>query len=191
MADPHKKFVRWFNYAKKNFLGDHTAFALGSCDKTNRPYVRMVLLKIILKDGYVFFTNLNSKKGNQFKNNEKLSMCFYWESLKRQIRINGNGSVIPNDMADKYFQTRPRGSQIGALASDQSQVISSRKILMNKIDLLKKKFKNKKINRPNYWTGIKIKPKTFEFWEEGKFRIHKRQFYERKSNYWETKILSP
>lgn len=191
MTDPHKKFVRWFNFAKKNFPGDHTAFALGSSDQGNRPFVRMVLLKIILKDGYVFFTNLNSVKGIQIKNNEKLSMCFYWESLKRQIRINGNGYAISNDLADSYFQSRPRGSQIGAWASDQSQVISSRKVLINKIDFFKKKFKNKKIDRPNYWTGIKIKPKTFEFWEEGKFRIHKRQFYEKKSKFWETKILSP
>ncbi len=191
MTDPHKKFINWYKFAKKNFSGDHTAFALGSCDKNNRPSVRMVLLKIIVSDGYVFFTNLNSKKGESFKNNKRLSMCFYWENLKRQIRINGDGYVISDEMADIYFESRLRGSQIGAWASQQSQALTSRKSLITKIKLYEKKFKDKKITRPNYWTGIKIKPKTYEFWEEGKFRIHKRHFFSRKSNKWVSEILSP
>lgn len=191
MSDPFKKFLNWYKFAKNNFDGDHTAFALGSSDGNNRPSVRMVLLKIILNDGYVFFTNLNSKKGNHFKNNQKLSMCFYWDSLKRQIRINGDGVIIPDKMADDYFNTRPRGSQIGAWASEQSQVIASRAILKKKIEQFNKKFEHEKIRRPKYWTGIKIKPKTFEFWEEGKFRIHKRQFFTKRTDGWTSKILSP
>lgn len=191
MSDPFKKFKNWYKFAKNNFVGDHTAFALGSSDIYNRPSVRMVLLKIILNDGYVFFTNLNSKKGSHFRSNQKLSMCFYWDNLKRQIRINGDGIVIPDKMADDYFNTRPRGSQIGAWASEQSQVLASRAVLKKKIELFNKKFEHKKIKRPQYWTGIKIKPKTFEFWEEGKFRIHKRQFFTRRTNGWKSKILSP
>ena len=103
--NPFKKFNMWFNLAKKNHPFDHTAFALGTENK-GEPHVRMVLLKLILEDGFVFFTNLNSNKGNHFKKNKNLSMCFYWESIHKQIRIVGKGSIVNDEISDKYFSKR-------------------------------------------------------------------------------------
>ena len=140
MIDPYKKFNTWFNKAKKDFNGDHTAFALGTCDKNSQPHVRMVLLKKILKDGYVFFTNLGSNKGIHFENNKKLSMCFYWENLNRQIRVVGKGELLDSKKSTEYFQSRPRGSQIGAWASEQSSSLESRSILEERFHHFSKKY---------------------------------------------------
>ena len=120
-----------------------------------------------------------------------MSMCFYWEPINRQIRINGKGFLISEKESDEYFSKRPRGSQIGAWASKQSSQIPSRKFLEKKVEFFEKKFENKKIPRPNYWRGIIIKPKDFEFWMQGKFRLHQREYIYRKNNKWEKKFLSP
>ena len=191
MIDPYKKFKTWFKMASKQFNGDHTAFALGTCDKDSQPHVRMVLLKKILKDGFVFFTNLESKKGTHFKLNNKLSMCFYWENLNRQIRILGSGSILDSLESDNYFKTRARASQIGAWASNQSREIASRKELKTKINFYEKKFKNVEVPRPPYWSGIKITPSEFEFWKQGNYRIHNRENYFFTKSKWQTKLLSP
>ena len=124
-----------------------------------------------------FFTNIESNKGRQFMSNKNLSMCFYWESLNKQIRISGRGSIIDSVSSDKYFSSRPVGSQIGAWASNQSNEIKSRKSLMNKYTSFEKKYKKNNVPRPKYWVGIKISPSEFEFWQQGKFRMHKREVY--------------
>tara|TARA_B100001029_G_C14957507_1_gene392454 strand:- start:116 stop:685 length:570 start_codon:yes stop_codon:yes gene_type:complete len=188
--NPFKKFNQWFNLAKKHYPFDHTAFAL-STSYNNKPYVRMVLLKKILPDGYVFFTNIESNKGKQFTINKNLAMCFYWENLNKQIRVTGRGEVIDDKSSDKYFFSRPKGSQIGAWASDQSREVRSRKSLLEKYKFFEKKFKKNLIERPKYWVGIKIIPCEFEFWQQGNFRMHKREVYYLKSNSWRKKILSP
>ena len=191
MIDPYKKFKNWYNKASIEFNGDHTAFALGTCDNKLQPHIRMVLLKKISNDGFVFFTNLNSKKGNHFKINKNLSMCFYWENINRQIRILGNGTILDSEESDNYFSSRPRGSQIGAWASKQSKEIKSRKELRDKIKYYEKKFKNTSIPRPIHWSGIKIKPIEFEFWKQGEFRIHSREQYLLKKNNLTVRFLSP
>ena len=151
----------------------------------------MVLLKLVLDDGFVFFTNLNSNKGNDFKKNNKLSMCFYWESIHKQIRIVGKGSIVDDNTSDKYFSSRPRGSQIGAWASDQSSQIKSYSYLKLKEKKFEKKFEGFDIPRPDYWVGIKIQPKEFEFWQQGDFRLHQREVYFLKNKVWQRKMLSP
>tara|TARA_B100001057_G_scaffold450950_1_gene493476 strand:+ start:629 stop:1204 length:576 start_codon:yes stop_codon:yes gene_type:complete len=191
MTDPFKKFKRWFSFAKSKSIQDPTAFALATVDRKNQPHVRMVLLKEITKNGFIFFTNLNSKKGKHFLENNKLSMCFYWHSINRQIRIVGKGRVIPERQSDKYFSSRLRGSQIGAWASDQSSVIVSKEDLIQKIRYHKKEFKDKLVPRPKYWNGIEIVATEFEFWKQGGFRIHSREIFYLKSKLWKTKLLSP
>tara|TARA_B100000131_G_C17997479_1_gene565124 strand:+ start:411 stop:980 length:570 start_codon:yes stop_codon:yes gene_type:complete len=188
--NPFKKFNNWFDLASKKYEFDPTAFALSTCDG-KKPHVRMVLLKKILKDGFVFFTNLNSNKGKQFKKNNNLSMCFYWESLKKQIRISGKGIIINDEESNKYFSSRPRPSQLGAWASKQSSVIESRKILMERYKKFDLKYRGKDVSRPPYWVGIKIQPEEFEFWEGDQFRLHKREIYKLKKKSWEVKTLSP
>lgn len=191
MIDPYKKFEKWFELVKKKKLQDPTAFALGTSDRENQSYIRMVLLKKVDKDGFTFFTNLESQKGKQFKENKKLSMCFYWESINRQIRIFGNGNIISDEDSDDYFNSRPRGSQIGAWASKQSSEIKTRSFFLEKVKYFKKKFLNQSVPRPKYWVGIKIRPKEFEFWKQGKFRMHERELYYMKYKKWKSKLLSP
>ena len=118
-------------------------------------------------------------------------MCFYWESLKKQIRISGEGNIISEKESDDYFSSRPRSSQIGAWASKQSSEIRNRKVLMDNFRKIGIKFKKKNVPRPKFWVGIKIKPIEFEFWQGGEFRLHKREIYYFKKNSWERKILSP
>ena len=191
MTDPFVKFRKWFSIVKKKKSEDPTAFALGTVDENLQPQVRMVLLKKIDNHGFTFFTNINSGKGKQFLRNKKLSMCFYWESINRQIRIVGKGKVIPESESDNYFQTRIRGSQIGAWASLQSSEIKSKIELKNKIKLLENKYKKKAIPRPKYWVGIKIVPSEFEFWKQGKYRIHDRELFTLKNKEWVSILLSP
>ena len=174
--NPLRKFKIWFEAAKKDYPFDHTAFNLSTSYK-NRPYSRMVLLKKILPDGFIFFTNINSNKGKHFTLNNTLSMCFYWENLKRQIRIIGKGKVCKDTESDEYFSTRVRGSQIGAWASKQSSEIKNRSYLLKMFKEYSKKFENKVVPRPKYWVGIKIIPIEYEFWEGGEFRMHKREVY--------------
>ena len=188
--DPFKKFNLWFALAKKKHPFDHTAFALGT-SINNKVYIRMVLLKLILSDGFVFFTNLNSKKGKQFKNNNNLSMCFYWESIHKQIRIVGKGSIVEKKISDDYFSSRPRGSQIGAWASKQSDIIPSANYLKQREKSFEKKFDDFPVPRPDHWQGIKITPLEFEFWQQGEFRLHKRESYHLKKKRWVRVILSP
>jgi len=118
-------------------------------------------------------------------------MCFYWESLKKQIRISGKGSVINDKDSDLYFSSRPRKSQLGAWASKQSTEIQSRKVLISRFEKYEKQFENTKVSRPPYWVGIKIAPKSFEFWQGDRFRLHEREVYNLKQKVWQKKILSP
>ena len=188
--NPFKKFNMWFNLAKKNHPFDHTAFALGTESK-GVAHIRMVLLKLILEDGFVFFTNLNSNKGSHFRKNKKLSMCFYWESIHKQIRVIGTGRIIDNKTSDEYFNSRPRGSQIGAWASDQSSQIKSFSHLKQREKKFEKRFEGLDVPRPDYWVGIKIQPKEFEFWQQGEFRLHQREVYLLRKKVWQRKMLSP
>ena len=191
--DPIDLFKYWFNEAKKTELNDPNAFSLATSDLKGFPSVRVVLLKDYSQSGFVFYTNLNSKKSLSIKENPRAEMCFYWKSLSRQIRINGIVSQATEREADDYFSTRPYGSKIAAWASKQSEVLESRTELLNSIAKYKKKYNDeKKVPRPKNWSGWKLLPKEMEFWNRIEDRIHERLKYSKKANgEWEKFLLNP
>ena len=193
LDDPFELFEKWFAEAKKNEINDPNALALGTSSKDGIPSVRMVLLKGFDKNGFVFYTNLNSQKGNEIKKNPNASMCFHWKSLLRQIRIVGSLEKVNDRVADDYYNSRAYESRIGAWASKQSTVLKNRDELLNSIDEYRKKFKDKEnVPRPEYWSGWNLKPSSIEFWLDGNNRIHERLKYSyQKNNIWTKSLLSP
>ena len=193
LDDPIQLFKIWMNEAKKSEPNDPNAVALATSDKNNFPSVRMVLLKDFNKNGFVFYTNLNSQKGNDLKYNPKASMCFHWKSLLRQIRINGSLSLVEDDIADAYYNSRGYESKIGAWASKQSEKLSSRNELIDSIEQYKKKYNDQnKVPRPPHWSGWNLSPLNIEFWLDGDNRIHERLKYSKDINGgWVKTLLSP
>ena len=193
LDDPFKLFEKWFEEAKKKEINDPNALALGTASKQGIPSVRMVLLKGFNKNGFVFYTNLNSQKGNELKENPNATMCFHWKSLLRQVRIVGTLMLVDDKTADDYYNTRAYESRIGAWASNQSSVLESRDELLNQLENFKKKYNDKNnVPRPNYWSGWNLKPSSIEFWLDGDNRIHERlKYYLDKNNNWNKKLLSP
>ena len=190
--NPINLFEEWFNKAKKTEINDPNAFAVGTVNKNGFPTVRMVLLKDFDKNGFVFYTNLNSDKSKAIRNTSKISMCFHWKSLQRQIRIVGVASKVSKKEADDYYNSRAYGSRIGAWASKQSSILKQRQDLYKSIEVFKKKYPNKNnIPRPEHWSGWRIKPKEIEFWLDGKSRIHERLKYIRLPKKWKKVLLSP
>jgi len=190
--NPINLFREWFNEAKKTEINDPNAVALATVDYKGYPAVRMVLLKDYNNDGFVFYTNFNSIKSKAIKENPKISMCFHWKSLLRQVRIVGLASKVSDKEADEYFNSRSYGSRIGAWSSDQSSVLYSREDLLNSIENYKKKFpKENKVPRPKHWSGWRLKPEEIEFWLDGENRIHERLKYIKQKNNWEKVLLSP
>ena len=193
LENPTDLFKEWFNEAKKTEINDPNALSLATCDKKGVPSVRIVLLKDFSNNGLVFYTNLNSKKSNDIKENPNGSICFHWKSLLRQIRITGKIFKVSDEEADEYYKTRSYGSRIGAWASKQSSILKSREELYDSIEIYKKKFKDKNnVPRPDHWSGWNLKPNTMEFWLDGENRIHQRLKYSKKENgSWEKVLLSP
>ncbi len=193
LDNPIDLFVYWFSEAKKTEINDPNALALATVGKNGIPSVRMVLLKDFSEQGFVFYTNLNSRKSNEIKSNSNASMCFHWKSLLRQVRITGKLSNVSDAEADNYYNSRSFGSRIGAWASSQSSVLESRDKLLKSIEEFKKKYSNEKnIPRPNHWSGWNLNPTEIEFWLDGKDRIHERLLYSRvDNNKWERNLLSP
>tara|TARA_B100001063_G_scaffold209009_1_gene205772 strand:+ start:22 stop:648 length:627 start_codon:yes stop_codon:yes gene_type:complete len=193
LDDPFELFEKWFLEAKKKEINDPNALALGTADKDGIPSVRMVLLKGFDQNGFVFYTNLNSQKGKEIKDNPNATMCFHWKSLLRQIRIVGTLNQIEDKVADDYYNSRAYESRIGAWASKQSSVLKSRDELLNNIKIFKKKYNDEKnVPRPIHWSGWKLKPSSIEFWLDGDNRIHERlKYILDKNNYWTKSLLSP
>ena len=193
LEDPFELFEKWFVEAKKKEINDPNALALGTSTKKGIPSVRMVLLKGFDKNGFVFYTNLNSQKGNELKENPNASMCFHWKSLLRQIRIVGTLRVVDDKIADNYYNTRAYESKIGAWASKQSSVLKNRNELLDNLKNFRKKYSNKdEVPRPKYWTGWNLKPISIEFWLDGDNRIHERLKYNLiEKEKWTKSLLSP
>jgi pyridoxamine 5'-phosphate oxidase len=193
LDDPLKLFKVWMDEAEKSEPNDPNAVSLATSDKDNTPSVRMVLLKDFNANGFVFYTNLNSQKGNELKENPKAAMCFHWKSLLRQIRINGEVSHVTDDEADQYYNSRGYESRIGAWASKQSSILNNRDELFNLIKEYKEKYNEKtKVPRPSYWSGWNLSPLSVEFWMDGENRIHERLKYTKDSSgKWIKSLLSP
>tara|TARA_B100001093_G_scaffold441176_1_gene442167 strand:+ start:411 stop:1037 length:627 start_codon:yes stop_codon:yes gene_type:complete len=193
LEDPIQLFKEWMEKAKISEPNDPNAVALATSSKNNIPSLRMVLLKDFNKNGFIFYTNLNSQKGNELKENPNAAMCFHWKSLLRQIRIIGKISLVPDEVADKYYLSRAYESRIGAWASNQSEKLKTRNQLIKSIEDYKKKFNDKKkVPRPSHWSGWNLSPDSIEFWLDGDNRIHERLKYTKNSSgEWIKSLLSP
>ena len=191
--DPFELFEKWFAEARKKEINDPNALALGTASKEGIPSVRMVLLKGFDKKGFVFYTNLNSQKGNELKENPNAAMCFHWKSLLRQIRISGTITQVEDSVADQYYNSRGYDSRIGAWASKQSKELKNRNELANSIKEFKQKFDDKNnVPRPEHWSGWNLSPTRIEFWLDGDSRIHERLNYTvDKGGNWIKSLLSP
>ena len=190
--DPFIVFKKWMSEAEKNEINEPNAVALATVNESSQPDVRMVLLKEFNSKGFVFFTNLSSKKGTDLKKVPKASMCFHWKSLLRQVRISGEISLISDNDADEYFNSRPYLSRIGAWSSNQSKPMETRDSFLNKIEEYKNKFTDQNnVPRPKHWSGFLLSPYRIEFWKDVEGRLHQRLEYSRKSNSWEKQILYP
>jgi pyridoxamine 5'-phosphate oxidase len=193
LDDPISLFKSWMDEAKQSEPNDPNAVSLATSNKNNFPSVRMVLLKDFNTNGFVFYTNLNSQKGKELKENPKAAMCFHWKSLLRQIRINGTVSQVSDEDADVYYNSRAYESRIGAWASKQSEELVNRKQLDETIKEFKKKYGDeKKVPRPEHWSGWNLSPLSIEFWLDGDNRIHERLKYTKGSKgQWIKSLLSP
>ena len=190
--NPIELFKKWFSKAKESEINDPNAVAVATSNKYNQPNVRMVLLKDLSNRGFVFYTNFNSKKGNELKENQKASMCFHWKSLRRQVRAIGKVEEVSAKEADDYFNSRPYKNRIGAWASSQSAILDQRETFNNKIKQFEKKFPDQKnVPRPPHWSGWRLLPEEIEFWLDGEGRIHERLNYRKKNGSWEKELLYP
>lgn len=191
-AEPFALFADWFNDARESEPNDPNAVALATVDGDGLPNVRMVLLKGFDERGFVFYTNLESNKGNELADNAKAAMCFHWKSLRRQIRIRGDVVAVSDEEADEYFQSRPRGSRIGAWASKQSRPMEGRFALEKAVAEYTAKYGIGEIPRPEFWSGFRIVPSSIEFWHDRKFRLHDRVVFKpSETGSWEKTRLYP
>jgi len=190
--DPIALFEEWFEEAKNDSrIVEPTAFTLATATKDGVPSARIVLLKDFSSEGFVFYTNLTSKKGIELKDNPLASLCFYWEEIGKQVRIDGAVNKVQEKDADAYFATRPRERQLSAWASKQSVMLEDMKVLEERITLIDEDFKGMDIPRPPFWSGYVVSPDVIEFWERGQYRRHKRDLFTRVANGWQHEMLYP
>ena len=190
--DPYVVFAQWFEQAINSDLPEPNAMSLATVDSDGQPWQRMVLLKTFDEDGFVFFTNYTSRKAEHIKVNARVSLLFPWQAMARQVKITGLASKISAADSLKYFITRPRGSQIGAWASPQSKVITSRALLENKVYEIKEKFSHGEIPLPSFWGGYRVQASTLEFWQARESRLHDRFMYRRNDRQdWSIERLAP
>ena len=192
-ANPISQFHNWFQDVLKADIADPNAMALSTCTLDGRPSCRVVLLKDYTEEGFTFFTNFESKKGREMADNPFVSLNFFWKELHRQIRIEGQVEKLPEEDSRTYFQSRPRGSQIGAWASPQSGFIENRDALDKKVDDVQKRFEGQDVlPLPPFWGGYLVVPDAIEFWQGQPSRLHDRFLYERQGDGgWEISRLAP
>ena len=192
LDNPIDLFKKWFSKAEESEINDPNAVAVATSNKDNQPNVRMVLLKGLSDKGFVFYTNFNSKKGSELKENLKASMCFHWKSLRRQVRAIGRVEEVSPKEADDYFNSRPYKNRISAWASSQSQTLDKRETFLDKIKEYENKYPDQnKVPRPSHWSGWRLLPEEIEFWVDGDGRIHERLSYTKKKGKWIKKLLYP
>lgn len=190
--NPIKLFEIWFNYAIEKKVLEPNAMTLATADKNGKPSARIVLLKDYSEEGFVFFTNYNSIKGIQLEKNPNAALVFWWGTLAKQIRIEGSVEKTSTKESDEYFNSRPRGNQLGAIVSDQSRPVQSYSYLESEFEKISRKYKEKKVVRPNYWGGYRVIPDMIEFWQGRENRLHDRlRFTKTDINQWRLERLSP
>jgi pyridoxamine 5'-phosphate oxidase len=189
-VDPIALFGAWMKEAEVSELNDASAGALATTSRDGMPNVRMVLVKQIDERSFCFFTNAESQKGLELADNPRAAICFHWKSLRRQVRVAGRVTELSAAEADDYFHSRPRLSQLGAVASEQSRVLDSRELLVTRVKDLEKKFPGE-IPRPQYWRGYVLRPERIEFWKSGEGRLHDRFLFSRSGEEWRKQRLFP
>ncbi len=189
--DPFAIFESWFAEAKASEPNDPDAMALATVDVAGRPSVRMVLLKGHDERGFVFYTNLDSRKGGELAANPEAALLFHWKSLRRQVRIEGPVSAVSDAEADSYFASRGRTSRIGAWASDQSRPLDSRETFAGRVEEMRATFDGQEVPRPPRWSGFRVTPRAIEFWEDGEHRLHHRRLFTRTGAGWSEGLLYP
>ena len=172
-------------------IPEPTSFALGSVDAAGRPSVRIVLLKSVDERGFVFYTNYESRKGRELLAQPVAAICFHWQPMERQVRVEGDVAEVSAEEAERYFASRPRGSQIGAWASHQSQPIGAAGDLEARVAMFERQFANGPVPRPPHWSGFRIVPRRIEFWHGMPSRLHERNVYLRDEHGWRTEVLYP
>ena len=190
-SEPFDLFGKWLDMAKEKEINDPTAMNLATTTSDGKPSSRMVLLKDFDQEGFVFYTNLESKKGQQLDDNNHVALNFHWKSLRKQVRIEGHAERVSDAEADAYYQSRPRGSRIGAWASEQSRPMEGMFILERRVAEFTAKFGVGEVPRPPHWSGFRVAPELIEFWSDGKFRLHERVVYNRDGKTWTTERQFP
>jgi len=190
-TDPHALFDEWLIEARASEPNDPDAMALGTADDEGRPSVRMVLLKGHDDRGFVFYTNLNSRKGQELAANPNASLLFHWKSLRRQVRVEGPVERVSDTEADAYFATRARDSQLGAWASDQSRPLDSRATFEKRFQQIRSRFEDADVPRPPHWSGFRVVPRQIEFWNDRAHRLHERRLFVRDGSGWSEGLLYP
>ena len=190
-CDPFALFDEWFAEALAAEVNDPDAMALATADRDGRPSVRMVLLKAHGPDGFVFYTNLGSRKGGELAANPRAALAFHWKSLRRQVRIEGPVEPVADAEADAYYETRTRDLQISAWASDQSRRLDRRATMEARFAELARRFEGQPVPRPPHWAGFRVKPKSIEFWSDGAHRLHERRLFVRDGDGWTEGLLYP
>jgi pyridoxamine 5'-phosphate oxidase len=191
LENPIAQLVKWLDFAEESEVEDYNAMIISTVGEEGKPSSRVVLLKSIMEEGLVFYTNYTSRKGNQISNNPNVSVVFFWPKLERQIRIEGITEKVSFGISDEYFNSRPLDSQMGAVVSPQSQIIPNREFLTERIDELKQSLENRKLIRPAFWGGYIIKPNLFEFWQGRANRLSDRIRYRIEKDNWIIERLAP
>jgi len=191
LPHPMDQFELWLEQAIKTKINDPTAMVVATVDESGQPSQRIVLLKGNDKDGFVFFTNLGSRKAQELAQNSKISLHFPWHALERQVIVYGEAEALTTKENMSYFLSRPKESQLAAWASKQSHPISSRKLLMQTFERMKEKFNHGDIPTPDFWGGYRVKPQKIEFWQGGEHRLHDRILYTKAQDNWNIERLAP
>lgn len=190
-ADPFALFDAWYAEARASEINDSNAMALATADADGRVGVRMVLLKGHGPDGFVFYTNQESRKADDLAANPRAALLFHWKSLRRQIRIEGHVSPVTEAEADAYFASRARDSQLGAWASDQSRPMPSREAFEQRFAEVKARYEGRPVPRPPHWSGYRVAPERIEFWLDRAFRLHERRVFTHGGEGWDMELLYP
>ena len=188
---PHLLLKSWLDNAEKQGVAEYNAMVFSTLGSNKRPSSRVVYLRDFIDDGLVFHTNYNSRKGLEVSENNLVALNFFWKELEQQVRVEGIVELASNQVSDAYFKNRPRESQLGAWASDQSECISSRAFLENRVKEFEKKFEGSDIPRPPHWGGYVVTPDYYEFWQGRKSRLHDRIVYEQGADGWKKIRIAP